>query len=141
MSGPFKMKGSSALGYGNQHSKGGMPMYDSPAQKALVGDQKNLPEHLKAKINAAPGKMMGAIAGIAGKLLSKKAKKPEETSPTTYASPAKDLTDSEKKRARYVELSKENENKKGFKEARDKAFGGPTTVKDGISTTKKPVKN
>jgi hypothetical protein len=34
MSGPFKMKGSSGLGYGNQHSKG-----------------------------KAPGKMMGAIAG------------------------------------------------------------------------------
>ena len=54
MSGPFKMKGSSALGYGNQHSEGGMPMYDSPAQKALVGDQKNLPEDLQAKISAAP---------------------------------------------------------------------------------------
>jgi len=107
------MSGSQFLGKGNQ-SKPGMPMYDSPAQKALVGDQNNLPEDLQAKI---------------------------EASPATYASPAKDLTDSEKKKARYVALSKENENKPGFKEARNKAFGGTTTVKDGISTTKKSVKN
>ena len=32
-------------------------MKKSPAKKALVGKQKNLPEHLKAKIKAAPGKM------------------------------------------------------------------------------------
>ena len=31
----------------------------TPAKKALVGNQKNLPEHLKAKIDAAPGKMYG----------------------------------------------------------------------------------
>ena len=30
----------------------------SPAMKALVGNQKNLPEGLKAQIEAAPGKMM-----------------------------------------------------------------------------------
>ena len=30
---------------------------ESPAKKALVGKQGNLPEHLKAKIKAAPGKM------------------------------------------------------------------------------------
>ena len=30
---------------------------DSPMDKALVGKQHNLPEHLKAKIEAAPGKM------------------------------------------------------------------------------------
>lgn len=30
---------------------------ETPAKKALVGNQKNLPEHLKAKIDAAPGKM------------------------------------------------------------------------------------
>ena len=29
---------------------------ESPAKKSLVGNQKNLPEHLKAKIKAAPGK-------------------------------------------------------------------------------------
>jgi len=73
MSAPFKMKGSSALGYGNQHSKGkgassGAPkMYDSPAP------------------------MMDAIAGIAGKLMSKK---DEEPSGVKYASPAKE-TDEE----------------------------------------------
>ncbi len=46
------------------------------------------------------------------------------------------LTDEQKKKARYVELSKEHEDKPGFNEARDKAFGGKTTVKDGVSTTR-----
>mgnify|MGYP003680476747 CR=1 FL=1 len=58
MEGPFKMKGSSALGYGNQHSsskKAMAKMYDAPTKKALVGNQANLPEHLQAKIAAAPG--------------------------------------------------------------------------------------
>ena len=32
-------------------------MFSSPAQKALKGDQHKLPGHLKAKIEAAPGKM------------------------------------------------------------------------------------
>ena len=63
MSGPFKMKGSSGLGYGNQHSEG-----------------------------KAPGKMMGAIAGIAGKLMGKK----EEASPAPYASPAKNKNEKPK---------------------------------------------
>jgi len=35
---------------------------DSPMDKALVGDQDNLPEHLKAKIEAAPGKMYDSPA-------------------------------------------------------------------------------
>ena len=41
--------------------------HKSPAKKALVGKQENLPEHLKAKIKAAPGKMMkkGSPAKIA----------------------------------------------------------------------------
>ena len=41
MSGPFKMYGK------------------SPIVKALIGKQKNLPEHLKQSIEAAPGKMYG----------------------------------------------------------------------------------
>ena len=40
-----------------------------------------------------------------------------------------------------VKLSKEHEDKPGFKEARDKAFGGPTTVKGSISTVTKPSKD
>jgi len=48
----FKMKGSGFYGHGNQ----------SPAKKALVGNQANLPEHLKAKIDAAPGKMYDSPA-------------------------------------------------------------------------------
>ena len=46
------MKGSSFYGHGNQ----------SPAKKALVGNQGNLPDHLKAKIDAAPGKMYDSPA-------------------------------------------------------------------------------
>ena len=116
MSGPFKMKGSSALGYGNQHSKGAAPkMYDSPAQKALVGDQNNLPEDLKAKIEASPGKMMGAIAGIAGKLMSKK---DEEASGAKYATPAK---------------NKNEESKEKMKETRGKD-GSITKSKGGRSS-------
>ena len=42
----FKMRGSEFYGHGNQ----------SPAKKTLVGNQHNLPEDLKAKIEAAPGK-------------------------------------------------------------------------------------
>jgi len=34
----------------------------TPAKKALVGNQGNLPEHLKAKIDAAPGKMYDSPA-------------------------------------------------------------------------------
>jgi len=41
------MKGSAFYGKSNQ----------SPLNKALVGKQGNLPEHLKAEIDAAPGKM------------------------------------------------------------------------------------
>lgn len=37
-------------------------MKKSPAKKALVGKQGNLPEHLKAKIKAAPGKMKKSAA-------------------------------------------------------------------------------
>ena len=48
----YKMKGSSFYGRGNQ----------SPNKKALVGNQANLPEHLKAKIDAAPGKMYDSPA-------------------------------------------------------------------------------
>ena len=50
------MKGSSFYGHGNQ----------SPAKKALVGNQGNLPEHLKAKIDAAPGKMYDSPAKSSG---------------------------------------------------------------------------
>ena len=44
------------LKLGNNSVKS-MPKYDaSPVKKALVGDQHKLPEELKAKIEAAPGK-------------------------------------------------------------------------------------
>jgi len=55
-------------------------------------------------------------------------------------SPAKELTDEEKKKKRIVELSKENEGKPGFNEYRNKVFKGKTTVKDGVSTTKTDIK-
>jgi len=52
----------SKYGFGNSRKKqSAMPMYGSvqknPIKKALVGSQDNLPEELKAKIKAAPGKM------------------------------------------------------------------------------------
>jgi len=46
-------------GKGKEKKNAKMPALKTPAKKALVGDQKNLPEHLKAKIDAAPGKMYG----------------------------------------------------------------------------------
>jgi len=48
----FKMKGSSLYGKGNQSK--------SPTKVALKGGQENLPEGLKDKIEASPGKMYGS---------------------------------------------------------------------------------
>jgi len=45
----FKMKSGNKPGFKSMGS--------SPAKKELIGNQANLPEHLKAKIDAAPGKM------------------------------------------------------------------------------------
>jgi hypothetical protein len=36
--------------------------FTSPAQKALKGDQHKLPDHLKSKIEAAPGKKRISIS-------------------------------------------------------------------------------
>ena len=48
----------SAIKMGSPYEKHGSPYHmghkDSPMNKALVGNQKNLPEHLKKKIEAAP---------------------------------------------------------------------------------------
>jgi len=38
------------------------PKMESPMEKALVGKQKNLPEALKAKIEASPAEMKGSPA-------------------------------------------------------------------------------
>jgi hypothetical protein len=110
MSGPFKMKGSSGLGYGNQHSEG-----------------------------KSPAPMMEAIAGIAGKLMSKK---DEEASPAPYASPAKntpgvDFNDP-KVKANY-EKYKDNAE---YQKALNKKTGGETTynAEENTSTTKKVKK-
>ena len=48
------MKGSSFYGKGSQSK--------SPAKKELIGGQENLPNELKAKIEAAPGKMYNSPA-------------------------------------------------------------------------------
>ena len=86
----FKMKGSSFYGHGNQSpvkNRAADPLAkegeettrtstnlvtggtntvakytDSPAKKPLIGDQDQLPEELKAKIEAAPGKMYDSPA-------------------------------------------------------------------------------
>lgn len=54
--------------------------YKSPSKKALVGDQHKLPDHLKAKIKAAPGKKMNKgmaydIKEASNQNLSKSARK------------------------------------------------------------------
>lgn len=54
---PYKMKGSPM-----QRNYG----IGSPAKKALVGKQANLPEELKAKIDASPGKMYDSPAKHSG---------------------------------------------------------------------------
>tara|TARA_R110002096_G_C14010880_1_gene669013 strand:+ start:114 stop:461 length:348 start_codon:yes stop_codon:yes gene_type:complete len=100
----FKSMGSVAKMYGK-----------SMAKKALVGNQENLPENLKAEIDAAPGKMYG-------KSMAKK-----------YDSPAKKKTSDAEKQANllkaipnekaYNELSEED--KKGFDKAAKEA-GLPT---------------
>ena len=54
----YKMK-NSALHMGAKHGTPIHANYGAPAKKALVGDQHNLPEDLKAKIEAAPGKYTG----------------------------------------------------------------------------------
>jgi len=82
MSGPFKMSGSQFLGKGNQ-SKPGMPMYDSPAQKALVGDQNNLPEDLQAKIEASPATYATPAKNKNEKTYSKKEGKIKKTTEST----------------------------------------------------------
>ena len=52
---PMKMAKNSAL----DMAKDPMKMVNkSPLDRALVGDQKNLPDHLKKKIEAAPTKMV-----------------------------------------------------------------------------------
>jgi len=43
------------------------------------------------------------------------------------------------KKAKIVEMSKKHENSPGFKEYRDSVFGGKTTVKGKVSTTRTPA--
>ena len=50
----YKMK-NSALHMGAKHGSPIQGNYSSPNKKTLVGGQNNLPEELKAKIEAAPG--------------------------------------------------------------------------------------
>ena len=60
----------------------------------------------------------------------------QSVSPGKYTeSPAKDLTPEEKKQQAYVKMSKKYEDEPGFKEARDKAFGGETIVEGSTSKT------
>ena len=54
--------------------------------------------------------------------------------------PKRDLTEEEKLQLRYVEMSDKYEDDPGFKEARDKVFGGTTTVKGMTSTTSQSKK-
>ena len=47
------------------------PKMESPMEKALVGKQKNLPEALKAKIEASPAEMKGSAVYLHDKFTQK----------------------------------------------------------------------
>ena len=51
----------------------------SPLDKALIGNQKNLPDHLRAKIEDAPGKMYDTPGKMYNAPLKAETKKEEET--------------------------------------------------------------
>ena len=81
----------SKYGFGNSRKKqSAMPMYGSvqknPLKKALVGNQDNLPEELKAKIEAAPGKMKGFHKMPDGTMMADSAMKKYD-SPNKQAKP------------------------------------------------------
>jgi len=115
----FKSMGSVAKMYGKSMAKNMKTgkysqSFESPAKKELVGNQKNLPEHLKAKIDAAPGKM--------------------------YDSPAKNVPDMNdpKVKANY-EKYKDNPE---YRKAMDKKAGGKFSydAKTNTGTTKRNIK-
>ena len=71
-------KGKDGSSHGDQSAS--KADYSSAAKKALVGDQHKLPDHLKAKIKAAPGKKMNKgmaydIKEASNQNLSKSARK------------------------------------------------------------------
>tara|TARA_R100001369_G_scaffold80927_1_gene111593 strand:- start:37 stop:423 length:387 start_codon:yes stop_codon:yes gene_type:complete len=115
----FKSMGSVAKMYGKSMAKNMKTgkysqSFESPAKKELVGNQKNLPEHLKAKIDAAPGKM--------------------------YDSPAKNVPDMNdpKVKANY-EKYKDNPE---YRKALDKQAGGKFSYdkETNKGTTRKEIK-
>jgi hypothetical protein len=57
---PYKMKGHTLPGIKQSPAKG--YGHKSPAKKELVGDQHNLPEELKSKIEASPAKIAPLVA-------------------------------------------------------------------------------
>tara|TARA_R100000234_G_C4973079_1_gene167204 strand:+ start:43 stop:303 length:261 start_codon:yes stop_codon:yes gene_type:complete len=61
----------------------------SPMMKALIGNQKNLPEELKEKILASPGKMYGKKGSMAKKYKSDAQRKAVHASKAEKASMAK----------------------------------------------------
>ena len=84
-----------------------------------------------------PYKMYGK-SPMMKKLIGKQNNLPEELKAKIKASPTK-VDEKLSKKAKIVEMSKKHENSPGFKEYRDKVFGGKTTVKDKVSTTRKPA--
>ena len=66
------MKGSAFYGKSNQ----------SPLNKALVGKQGNLPEHLKAEIEAAPGKMYDSPTKMKSPAVAEEAAPGQKRRPT-----------------------------------------------------------
>ena len=120
----YKMKGSSFYGHGNQHK--GSP---APFLGAVIG--------AASKVANVAGKVKKGVDTVKSVFSKKK----EEASPNKYKSPAKaGLTKKQKLQKKYVDLRKKHEDTPGFKEARDKAFGGKTTVKGKVSSTTTPKK-
>ena len=113
MSGPFKMKGSSGLGYGNQHSEG-----------------------------KSPAPMMGAIGAIAGKLMKKEETSPApyaspaKNTPKTKTKIKVNMNDP-KVKANYDKY-KDNED---YRKAMNKKAGGEFNYdeKSNTSTTKTDI--
>jgi|TARA_R100001463_G_scaffold9689_3_gene29008 hypothetical protein len=83
---PMKMKEEESMAKMKKPMK--MKKDDSMAKKALVGKQKNLPPELKAKIEAAPGKLKKktiAKQKDAEKIKVKTAKAPKAPKPTVFS--------------------------------------------------------
>ena len=99
----------------------------SPAKKELIGGQKNLPDGLKAKIEAAPGKMYDSPAKQEGPIPKKNIKLQKGEMEGTWVYPGK------KKSERIIDL----EERAGFLTENDITNDGSKEDNQRIKTAKK----